>query len=57
MKRGITMIAALFLIALITVPGTAHATITGIEGPAFNLVADDGHISGADGLSLYFWGY
>ena len=58
MKRAFTMIASLSLIiALSLIPGRAHAAITGIEGPAFNLIADEGYISGADGLSLYFWGY
>ena len=51
---GVTaaMIAALFLGS-----ASAYGVIDGISGTTFNLTAQTGYISGADGLSLYVWGY
>ena len=46
---------ALFLTA-ICLP-TAEAKIDGIVATTFNLTAREGHISTAEGNSLYAWGY
>ena len=57
MTRGILT----FFTALAVLPGLypdrALATIDGINGPAFSLVAREGLISTGDGQSLLGWGY
>jgi FtsP/CotA-like multicopper oxidase with cupredoxin domain len=57
MIRRTILLTALLLTGLILKPDNSEAAIDGITGPDFDLVATDGHLSGADGLSLYFWGY
>ncbi len=52
--------ASAFLLAALT--GTLQAAhtvhdIDGVEGSAFTLTARAGHLSTADGNSVYFWGY
>ena len=41
----------------ILLPGHADAAVQGVTGSAFNLTARAGHISVADGGSIYSWGY
>lgn len=49
--------AALATIGLLLVPEAARAAIDGVSGNTFNLTARAGHISIADGGSVYSWGY
>lgn len=61
MNRGrsqwkLTLLALVAVLAA-TVSGNALAVIHGVEGPVFNLVATEGHISSPDGLSVYMWGF
>jgi len=42
---------------LFLLPSLAHASIDGITGPGFDLTARAGHVSLADGGSVYSWGY
>jgi hypothetical protein len=56
----VAVIARLSTIAMMVtmfLPGTAAATINGVTGPSFSLVASEGTISVADGGSIYSWGY
>jgi len=48
-----------FAVAVLTLlpVGAAHAEIDGIGGTTFSFTAKPGYISGADGLSLYIWGF
>lgn len=55
MGRIGALVLALIGMVLVTVP--ANATIDGVSGPMFSLVARAGHISTADGQSLLAWGY
>lgn len=60
-KATLTRTIVTFLTALAVLPAmpldTAHATIDGIAGPSFTLVARAGLISTGDGQSLLGWGY
>jgi len=56
--KKLSSVIALGLAAfLILFAGKAEAAIQGIGGTAFNLTAKAGHISTADGNSVYAWGY
>jgi hypothetical protein len=45
------------VVATLLVPTGVHAAIDGVLGPSFDLTASEGHISVADGGSIYSWGY
>lgn len=45
------------LLVLLTLPQAALAMIDGVMGSSFSLTAKAGHISTADGGSVYSWGY
>src|SRR4030067_291288 len=47
----------IIMAVLLTIPGAAHGAIQGATGTSFNLTAVAGHISTADGNSIYMWGY
>ncbi|MEW6251353.1 MAG: multicopper oxidase domain-containing protein [Planctomycetota bacterium] len=50
--------AALAVLGFLALAGCpVQAEIPGLTGTTFNLTAKPGYISGADGLSLYIWGY
>ena len=57
-RKLVVLPAALLLLFCAS---TAHAVIQGISGaantPTFNLRAKSGHLSTADGSSVFFWGY
>jgi len=42
---------------LLLLAGAAHATVDGVAGPQFELIARDGFILTPDGNSIYTWGY
>jgi FtsP/CotA-like multicopper oxidase with cupredoxin domain len=58
-KRSKSWTAAAWLVAAATLGVAADATakIEGVTGTSFTLVAKAGHISTADGGSIYNWGY
>ena len=47
----------IIMAVLLTIPVAAHGAIQGATGTSFNLTAVAGHISTADGNSIYMWGY
>ncbi|MEW6101506.1 MAG: multicopper oxidase domain-containing protein [Candidatus Omnitrophota bacterium] len=49
--------AAIAAILLVFAAGSAQARIEGIAATAFSLTARQGHISTAEGNSIYAWGY
>ncbi len=61
MKISINILKALcglsVAVAVALVAVDVHAMIPGLSGTAFSLTAKAGHISTADGNSLYAWGY
>ncbi len=60
-KKRSAGLARLFSVAavvgLLLVPAAAQAAIDGVTGSTFSLTARAGHISIADGGSVYSWGY
>jgi FtsP/CotA-like multicopper oxidase with cupredoxin domain len=56
LNRAGPFIIAVCISMLFNVPVT-HAMIEGLSGNAFSFTAKAGYISGADGQSIYIWGY
>jgi hypothetical protein len=57
MRRGLLTLVTAWAVLPGLYPGSALATIDGIPGPAFTLVAKTGLISTGDGQSVLGWGY
>jgi manganese oxidase len=57
MKRGILTLFTALAVLPGLYPNQASATVDGISGPTFSLVARSGLISTGDGQSLLGWGY
>src|SRR6266851_1999329 len=45
------------MLALLLTATAANATAPGINGPSFDLTAQDAYISQPDGQAIYSWGY
>lgn len=56
-RAGFLLIYFLAVLWQLAAAGRAEATIDGLAGPNFNLVAGSAHISTPDGDSLLVWGY
>ena len=54
--NSIRLLVTLAVSVLLASP-VAHAAVSGVPGPNFNLSASEGYISVADGGSIYTWGY
>lgn len=54
LARSLTKLTVL---AAVLLSASAHAAIDGVTGTSFALTASEGHISIADGGSVYSWGY
>jgi len=57
LPRFFLVITALIVFISLLTPSTVRAMVIGETGSNFNLTASEGHISIADGGSIYSWGY